>query len=411
MKRVLYISGSIGLGHVSKDLAIARELRRQQPDIEVLWLAGQPASDALARAGEQVIPESERWIGASQIAEKCTHQGQLNLVRYVYRSLPSWAKNLRLFTRVLGAHDIDVVVGNEVYEVHIGLILHLIRVRVPFIMIFDFVGTDVTTENPLDRLGAWFLNAIWAADARVYAGRPHSALFIGEHEDIPDKPMGWALPNRRGHASRLYHEVGHVINFSPEDCADSISVRKKLGLDSRPLVVCSVGGTSIGRDLLQLCGDAFLPLRAMLDDVQMVLVCGPRIPVESIKAPKGVDVRGYVPRLYEMYACSDVSVVQCGASSTTELAALRKPFIYFPIEGHFEQEAVASRLARYGAGVRMSLMDTTPESLAEAIAGECGRTPTHASLPVNGAARAAAHILEASGLRRPSPPIPGSGLP
>jgi UDP:flavonoid glycosyltransferase YjiC (YdhE family) len=97
-----------------------------------------------------------------------------------------------------------------------------------------------------------------------------------------------------------------------------------------------------------------------------------------------------------MYACSDVAVVQCGASSTTELAALRRPFIYFPIDGHFEQEAVASRLARYGAGVRMSGKAATPDMLAEAIVREYGRTVGYAPMPVDGAAKAAAHILEAS---------------
>ena len=37
--RVLYISGSIGLGHARRDLAIARELRRLDPEVEIMWLA------------------------------------------------------------------------------------------------------------------------------------------------------------------------------------------------------------------------------------------------------------------------------------------------------------------------------------------------------------------------------------
>jgi predicted glycosyltransferase len=40
--RVLYISGSIGLGHARRDLAIARELRRLDPGVEIAWLAGEP---------------------------------------------------------------------------------------------------------------------------------------------------------------------------------------------------------------------------------------------------------------------------------------------------------------------------------------------------------------------------------
>lgn len=34
-KSVLFISGSLGLGHVTRDLAIANELRKQKSNIEI----------------------------------------------------------------------------------------------------------------------------------------------------------------------------------------------------------------------------------------------------------------------------------------------------------------------------------------------------------------------------------------
>ena len=52
--RVLYISGSIGLGHVRRDLAIARELRRLDPEVEISWLAGEPASQIITEAVPRV---------------------------------------------------------------------------------------------------------------------------------------------------------------------------------------------------------------------------------------------------------------------------------------------------------------------------------------------------------------------
>jgi alpha/beta hydrolase fold len=42
-KRALYISSPIGLGHVQRDIAIADELRRLRPDLEIDWLALHPA--------------------------------------------------------------------------------------------------------------------------------------------------------------------------------------------------------------------------------------------------------------------------------------------------------------------------------------------------------------------------------
>jgi UDP:flavonoid glycosyltransferase YjiC (YdhE family) len=399
--RVLYVSSAIGMGHVSKDLAIARELRRAEPGAEIFWLAGHPASEVLRDFGETVIPEAERWHGASAIAERTTHDGQLNLVRYVYRSLPAWFANMRLFRSALRSHAIDIAVGNEAWEVDIPLILRILRLRVPFVLITDFVGVDAMTSNPLEHLGAYFLNVLWALDRTVYGQGQHAAIFIGEIADAPAIPFGWSLPDRRQHALDHYRFVGHVINFRTEEVADRAALRRRLGYGEEPLIVCAAGGTAIGRDLLELCGRAFLPLRDRLPDARMVLVCGPRIPAESLHVTDGVEVREYVPRLYQHFACCDVAVVQCGASSTTELCAVGTPFLYFPIDGHFEQEFVAARLARYGAGQRMSLKATTPEALAAAICEQRGRTPVQA-MPVDGAARAAEEILRTWKRARPA---------
>jgi hypothetical protein len=393
--RVLYVSSSIGLGHASKDLAIAGELRRLEPGIDIVWVAGHPASDVIRRAGENVLPEAEQWRGASEIAERSIRDGQLDLVRYVYRSLPAWAANALLFQRIVSAHHVDIAVGNEAYEVDVPLVAGVLRPAVPFVMVFDFVATDAMSANVFDRVGAWFLNALWSLDGRVYGGSRHSAIFIGEVDDIPDRPFGWLLPNRRKHALRYYNIVGHAVNFRPEEFADRAAWRRRLGYRDEQLVICSAGGTSIGRELLELCGAASSVLRESLPGLRMVLVCGPRLPVESIRTPCGVTVLGYVPRLFEHLTCCDAAVTQCGASSTTELAALGRPFIYFPIEGHFEQEIVAARLARYGVGTRASLRDTTPEGLAQAILQAMRRGSASTTMPLHGATEAARHILKA----------------
>jgi len=392
--KVLYLSSSIGLGHVSKDLAIAHELRRLGPGVEVLWVAGHPASDVLREAGETVLPESERWRGASQIAERCVRDGRLDLVHYAYRSLPAWAANALLFRDIMKSLDVAIAIGNEAYEVDIPLIMHVLRLPAPFVMIFDFVAMDAMTAKAVDRVGAWLLNVVWSLDRWVYGAARHSAIFVGEPDDIPSRPFGWLLPNRRQHALDYYRIVGHVVGFRPDDYADRAMWRRQLGYGKEPLVVCAAGGTSVGRELLESCGAAAPVLRESLPDVRMLLVCGPRLPVESVRVPEGVTVLGYVPRLYEHFACCDVAVVQCGASSTTELAALGTPFVYVPIEGHFEQEIVAARLARYGIGRRVSPGSATPAALAQAIREELERATTGIPMPLHGATEAARHILK-----------------
>ncbi len=392
--RILYISSSIGLGHTSKDLAIAWELKKIQPGLEIIWLAGRPASDMLNEAGEKVIAEAANWIGASKIAEKCTHNGELNLVRYVYRSFPSWARNAILFRKIIKKYDIDLIIGNEAYEIDIPLVMGILKIPVPFVMIFDFVGTDPTNSNILDRSGSFILNAMWACDSRIYGSGKHSAIFIGEADDIPSKKFAWRNINRRQYACKFYNIVGHVIRFNPGDYSDRNELRRRLGYGDQPLIVCSAGGTSIGQGLLEFCGKTFSTLQKYLPDVRMTIVLGPRIPKDKVNIPEGIEVFGHYPNLYELFAACNVAVVQCGASSTTELCALGTPFIYFPIDKHFEQELVASRLQRYNSGKRMSLKTSTPEMLAETIYLLYNQQNTCTAMPVDGAVKAANYIKE-----------------
>jgi hypothetical protein len=78
-----------------------------------------------------------------------------------------------------------------------------------------------------------------------------------------------------------------------------------------------------------------------------------------------------------------------------ELTANRRPFLYFPLAHHFEQNFhVHHRLWRYGAGRRMQFADSPPEAIAEALVQELGREIDYRPVETDGALRAAQRIAE-----------------
>jgi UDP-N-acetylglucosamine:LPS N-acetylglucosamine transferase len=106
-------------------------------------------------------------------------------------------------------------------------------------------------------------------------------------------------------------------------------------------------------------------------------------------------VHGYVHDLNRHLAACDLGVVQGGLTTTMELTASRRPFIYIPLRQHFEQNFhVRHRLAQYGAGRYMDYAETEPEALAAAIAAEIARPVTYRPVEADGAARAAACLAE-----------------
>jgi len=77
-------------------------------------------------------------------------------------------------------------------------------------------------------------------------------------------------------------------------------------------------------------------------------------------------------------------------TTTIELTALRRPFIYFPLENQFDQQIyVAARLARLGAGIKMRYSQTTPEVLAQTIKANINQEAKWKPIRTDGAKTAA----------------------
>jgi UDP-N-acetylglucosamine:LPS N-acetylglucosamine transferase len=395
MKKILFVSGSIGLGHVGRDLEIAKALRKIQPDVEISWMAESPATDVLEKAGEKLLPEAGQLSSANAELEGLAKEYKANLVQWVMKMRKGWSKNAEVYDKVSEAYNFDLWIGNEPYDIMIAMYNNPRMKKCPFAVIYDFLGLDASTRNPVDHIAAFMTNRLWLRFLKSKPPLADRSIFIGEMEDVPDKKFGFVLPNRRRLAVELLSFVGYVLPEDIEDYRDKARARQLLGYRNEPLVLCAIGGTSAGKNLLDLCSKAYPIVQKRIPDLQMILVCGPRVPPESIKAPEGVKVVGYLPNLYRHMGASDLCIVSGGGTITLELTALQRPFLYFPLEQHFEQEVdVANRCQRHRAGVRMTCSKTTPELLSEAIFSNMGETVDYAKIPINGSEEAARILKE-----------------
>jgi len=392
---VLYISGSLGLGHVTRDIAIANQLRGLLPEVDIEWLAANPATALLEEAGEKLVPGTDRYSNENVSAEKAAKGSSLNLLSYLLKSRGEWKKNIDFFLNLISSKEYDLIIGDETYEINLALREHSEKKKFPFVMIFDFVGLHAMTNNPLERLGVYYWNLVWSHDYRLKQKPPYDlALFVGEPEDVPDDTFGFMLPRRREFANALYTFIGYVFPFDVAQYSDKQAIRKRLEYSEDPLLICSLGGTSIGKEQLELCGQAYTIAKNSIPNLKAVFVTGPRLSGKTINLPEDIELKGFVPKLYEHFSACDLAIVQGGATSTLELTALRRPFIYFPLEGHCEQASVSRMLAQKGAGIKLRLKKTTPELLADQIVKNIGNEVSYADIPRDGALKAAQHLIK-----------------
>lgn len=397
-KKVLFISGSLGLGHVGRDLEIAKALRKIEPEVEISWLADDPASMVLLQAGETLLPDVEFWAHSNAKLTDFAKNYEINLSKSLMNMVKDWRSNAQVVAKLLEKEHFDLVVGDEAYELMIEIGQNRKFKTFPFVMIYDFVGLDSLTRNPIEIISMYMANRIWAKGMQPETSIADRNLFIGEVDDIPDKRFGFMLPNRRKLAIQSLDFLGYVLSFNPEDYRDKTMVRRVLGYGNEPLIVCSIGGTSAGKELLDLCARAYPLIKEKLLGLRMILVCGPLLKPDLVQAPEGVEVRGYVPELYKHLAAADLCIVTGGGTVTLELTALKKPFLYFPLKHHFEQEAdVARRCERHGAGVKMDYAKITPEILAKVALSNFGTEAHYKHMPTDGAQKAAQIITQVLG--------------
>ena len=393
LKRILFISGSLGLGHVGRDIEIAAALRKLYPDLEISWMAESPASDVLKRNGEKLLPEADLLFSSNSVMEKSAKEYKANLVQWAMNVRKGWAKNGEVYAKIMDSYDFDLWIGDEPYDIMIAMVNNQRLKKCPFAVVYDFLGLDASTWNPIDHVAAYMTNRLWLKFLKSKPPLAEKSFFIGELEDVPDRSFGLMLPNRRKIADQFVDFVGYIVPEDIEKYRDKLAARQLLGYGDEPLIVCSIGGTSAGKELLDLCIKAYPLIKSRIPNVRMILVCGPRLSTELIKAPQGVDVLGYVPNLYRHMGAADLCIVSGGGTITLELTALEKPFLYFPLEQHFEQEvSVASRCQRHKAGIKMVCSKTTPEILAEAVFSNIDKEVDYAKIPIDGSKEIAKRI-------------------
>lgn len=396
-RRVLMVPGGGGLGTARRDLKLADALRRRHPDLRVEWLARDPTRAMVRGHGETINPASADLPTLADHLESAAGDHELDDYAAWRDTDEVHFLDFTILNDLITEEPFDLVVADNAW----GLDHHLHEnpelKRFAYAWLTDVIGW--LPEADADDRRRYLMadaNAEMVEQVERYPRIRDRALFLGDFEDLPDRPFGDELPGIRTWARDRFTWTGSISGFDPGETADRLALRQRLGYEpGEHVCVVTAGGTAIGRALIERCLAAARELEARVPDLRVVVAAGPRIDPSTLSAPVSVEVHGYLADLHLHLAAADVAVVGGGGTTTLELLAAGRPFVWFPLRQHtVQREHVAHHIRRYGGPPPMEYAEISVPALASAIASRMSAAVHYRAMPEDSVDRAADRLAE-----------------
>ena len=289
MADVEFFSSPIGLGHVTRDIAIANCFE----DISTNFVTGAGAAKILKNLDFKVedVYKPPQFI---------VEDGSLkNPARWLWKYYQYYKDCKKKSSKIIEDDNPKMVVSDEDFA---SLAVAQAK-KIPTVLITDILETKFTKG---------FVSFIEKKMNKSMQEIIKNCDIVILPEDGPDE----------GNIRRVGPIVRQTM-YSREE------LREKFSFDKKTIVV-SIGGTDAGLFLIE----KILEIFSKINECEIVLVTGPAM------NKKFGDIRnlGFVNNLHEVIYAADVLVSLAGKSTIDEAKEYGTPAIFIPIKGHFEQE-------------------------------------------------------------------------
>ncbi len=341
--KIVLAPNPTGSGHNMRALALAGELRRQIPDADltVLLASLQTTFVKLFReAGVTVVD-----IAGNQVdhATSSHLKQQMNWETYISGYIASSFVNGDRLLSYLALYQ-DLAPDLVVSDYNISASMAAAISGTPHALVterYDFTLYQI--DDSTLEAGGFQVNS---EDMRRGRNSLHAVFdwIVSTAEIVlTDKPFLRELDE--GTAVACAMENGHAIFTGPmirevPEHKNGIDVRKKLGLGLGPLMVGSVGGTTMFLENKQQAIESYISAYGILKrdypNLQFVLLGR-----ELVEAPDDVVVLAYLPDWMPLLQEADVLLSAPGWITVSEVAAMRVPtvFVLSSLSEYHEVEA------------------------------------------------------------------------
>ena len=285
-----FFSSPIGLGHVTRDIAIVNNLE----GISINFVTGNGAAQILKKLDYKI---ENVYNPPSFIVEN----GKLNnQTKWLWNYFHYYKNCKNISEKILETNRTDLVISDEDF----ASLTVAQNLKIPNILITDVLETKFTKgiASLIERkMNKSMMNIVKNCDVVI----------------IPEKGDDYDNIKKVG-------PIVREINISRKE------LRKKFSWDKITIVI-SIGGTSAGLFLIDKSIEAILKIN---QDIEIIVVSGPSVS----KKFENVKNLGFVDNLHELILASNLIISLAGKSTIDEAKAYGTPGIFIPIKDHFEQE-------------------------------------------------------------------------
>ena len=304
-KQIFFFTSPIGLGHATRDIAIARKILLNTKENYIKFITGSSAYKFLSSFdfNTQDLYDPPKFTIKNGKLDKSF----MWLLRYFlyYKKCRDIAKTI-IDSKIT---ENNLIVSDEDFA-SISVAKDLNKKS---ILITDVLRTD-------------FTKGIFSIFEKKMNQKMNQLIKNCNYVIIPD--YGQDIDNIK--------YVGPIVRDinEPRDV-----LRKKFKFNKKTIIL-SIGGTDSGKFLIDKTIQVFTKLRKKLD-TDLIISSGPSLNIKSNECFRYI---GYVNNLNEYIFAADLVVSLAGRSTMDEALIYETPGIFIPIKNHFEQEKCAKRL-------------------------------------------------------------------
>ena len=327
-QKVLFFTSPIGLGHATRDIAIAEKLKHIVND-EILFISGGAAYDLISREGFQAL-------NLYRPPPFTVDSGKLrNSFVWLMKYIIYYKRSKKIAEEVIrkDVHKYPLIVSDEDFA---SIAVSQNTILSKSILIYDMVEPTASGHG----ITSNYCNNNFENNV----GETH---FASGFLHIFEKKMNRSMRNLINKCDKVIipdfgDNNANLVFVGPivrEVKSDRKSLRNNFGFTRKTILVCA-GGTDAGRHLIQKSLEAYGNLKKRLD-VDLILVPGPNLELNDSDDFYNL---GFVDNLHEYIYASDLVISLAGRSTIDESTVYGTPGIFIPIKNHFEQEQNAIRL-------------------------------------------------------------------